>query len=256
MLTRQELKRDAWQKLSERWGTAAGISAVYIGITAFIGMALFVLYRNLSRTISANNTGLLICYTVIIPIIIMPITAVIETGYTWICLKWSRNENAHLKAMFQPFWQIRKVFAVSLLVYLIQLPFAILQKLPGFWKANAAASKMIQILGPVLMVAAAIVTIYIGITFILTPYILYDQQELGIIATMKRSAAIMKGHKWDCFELRFSFALWCVAGMLLCGIGLLWVLPYLNTTMANFYNDLLLQEQQRAEVAVPEEITE
>lgn len=253
MLTRQELKQDAWRKLSDKWGVTAGISAVYIGIIVGISIALFVLQRDWISDVLENRVGLRLIYTAIMPVVIMPIIAVTGAGYNWICLKWSRNEKAHLKTMFQPFRQFGKIFAVALLVYLMQLPFTILQKFPWIWK-NAAAGRMIQIPGPILIIAAAIVTIYIEITFIVTPYIMHDRKELGVIATMKRSAAIMKGHKWDCFVLRFSFVLWCIAGTLLCGIGLLWVVPYISTSMANFYNELLLQEQQQTEAAMPGEM--
>lgn len=253
MLTRQELKQDAWRKLSDKWGAAAGISALYIGIIVGIGIALYMIERNWMSDILENRVGLRLIYTAIMPVVIMPVIAVAGAGYEWICLKWSRNETAHLKMMFQPFRQFGKIFAVALLVYLMQLPFTLLQKLPGFCKADTVGMVILK-LGPILMIVAAIVTFYIEITFILTPYIMHDRKELGVIETMKRSAAIMKGHKWDCFVLRFSFVLWCIAGTLLCGIGLLWVVPYISTTMANFYNELLLQEQQQTEAAMPGEM--
>jgi uncharacterized membrane protein len=53
-----------------------------------------------------------------------------------------------------------------------------------------------------------------------------------------QSKAMMKGNKWKLFCLGWRFFGWILLGILTCGIGLLWVLPYLQTSMARFYEDV------------------
>ena len=48
----------------------------------------------------------------------------------------------------------------------------------------------------------------------------------------------MKGHKMRCFLLSLSFIGWILLGILTLGIGYIWLIPYMYTTMAAFYQDV------------------
>ena len=48
----------------------------------------------------------------------------------------------------------------------------------------------------------------------------------------------MKGNKWRYFYINLSFIPLLLASMLTCYIGLLWLMPYMEATMAAFYLDL------------------
>jgi uncharacterized membrane protein len=53
----------------------------------------------------------------------------------------------------------------------------------------------------------------------------------------------MKGHKAKLFWLNLSFIGWIILAILTFGIGLLLLLPYFNTTLAYFYEDLKAEQQ-------------
>ena len=74
--------------------------------------------------------------------------------------------------------------------------------------------------------------------YALTPYILEEHPEIGAWSASTRSREMMRGHKFDLFYLHLSFLGWILLGILTCGIGLLWVIPYLNAAQAAFYNDV------------------
>ena len=59
-----------------------------------------------------------------------------------------------------------------------------------------------------------------------------------IIQALKESVRIMRGKKGKLFYLQLSFIGIYLLGAIACGIGLLWVIPYMQVTMANFYRKI------------------
>lgn len=77
-----------------------------------------------------------------------------------------------------------------------------------------------------------------SMSYALTPYILVDEPELTNNAAIEKSMAMMKGYKMKLFLMSLNFAMWAMLSMVTCGIALLWVCPYIQTTMAAFYEDV------------------
>lgn len=69
-------------------------------------------------------------------------------------------------------------------------------------------------------------------------YLLNDNKKLGYKEALEESEKMMDGHKWELFVLQLSFIGWSLLAVLTCGIGFLWLTPYMNTTLANYYEDL------------------
>ena len=69
-------------------------------------------------------------------------------------------------------------------------------------------------------------------------YVKIDHPEYDWNACIKESMRIMDGHKMELFVLMLSFIGWTIVGLCACGIGLLWVEPYIETAYANFYNSI------------------
>ena len=49
---------------------------------------------------------------------------------------------------------------------------------------------------------------------------------------------MMRGHKFDLFYLYLSFIGWFLLCLLTAGIGFLWLAPYVDTSLAAFYEDV------------------
>ena len=69
-------------------------------------------------------------------------------------------------------------------------------------------------------------------------YYVYIDDEKGIIETLKDSAALMQGHKWELFVLIFSFLGWAILGVLTFGLLYIWLAPYMTTTLLLYYDKL------------------
>jgi uncharacterized membrane protein len=70
-------------------------------------------------------------------------------------------------------------------------------------------------------------------------YLKNDHPDYDWKKSLDESQRLMKGHKMELFLLDLSFLGWIIVGSICCGIGVLWVYPYMATTRANFYEGLL-----------------
>jgi len=75
-------------------------------------------------------------------------------------------------------------------------------------------------------------------SYAMTPYILEENPELSANDAIDRSRAMMKGRKFDLFWLWLSFIGWGILCIFTLGIGFLWLIPYMQTAEAAFYEDV------------------
>ena len=87
-------------------------------------------------------------------------------------------------------------------------------------------------------------------SYAMTPYILREHPELSYNAAIEKSMAMMEGHKMKFFLLCLSFIGWAILCMLTLGIGYLFLMPYMYTSMAAFYEDLKAQTANASEETV------
>ena len=57
---------------------------------------------------------------------------------------------------------------------------------------------------------------------------------------------MMKGRKWSLFCLELSFIGWALLCVLTLGIGNLWLAPYIYTSQASFYQNILEEDKAAA----------
>lgn len=74
--------------------------------------------------------------------------------------------------------------------------------------------------------------------YAMTPFIAVEHPEYTASQCTAESSRLMKGHKFDLFYLYLTFIGWALLSILTCGIGFFWLVPYMETTQAAFYNDL------------------
>ena len=75
-------------------------------------------------------------------------------------------------------------------------------------------------------------------SYAMTPFILDEYPELGPSEAIHRSRMMMKGHKFDLFWLWLSFIGWGILNIFTAGIGSLWLMPYMYTSTAAFYQEV------------------
>lgn len=75
-------------------------------------------------------------------------------------------------------------------------------------------------------------------SYAMTPFILEERPDLSANEAIDHSRAMMKGRKFDLFWLYLSFIGWGFLCIFTAGIGFLWLIPYMQTALAAFYEDV------------------
>ncbi|MGN0145165.1 MAG: DUF975 family protein [Clostridium sp.] len=101
----------------------------------------------------------------------------------------------------------------------------------------------VSLLAGIITFVGMILLIIPGIIFSLmysqAVYICIDNPEIGVIEALKTSRLAMKGYKGKLFVLNLSFIGWALLSILTLGILFLYVTPYMQLTLVNFYSDLM-----------------
>lgn len=99
----------------------------------------------------------------------------------------------------------------------------------------------------VLMIASLIGMIPVIVAqyrYLMVEYLLVDNPNMHWKDALRQSSEMMHGNKWAAFKLNLSFLGWTLLGSCICGIGVLFVNPYIEATYAQLY--IYLKNQQFA----------
>lgn len=69
----------------------------------------------------------------------------------------------------------------------------------------------------------------------MVPFILAENPDMNSSEVFKQSALLTQNNKWNIFVLELSFLGWILLGVLCCGIGVMFVAPYVDMTMTQLY---------------------
>lgn len=106
-------------------------------------------------------------------------------------------------------------------------------------------STIFIILWSLLLIIPGIVASF---SYSMTFYILADNPGMSGSEAIKKSKEMMNGHKWELFVLLLSFFWWYVLCGITFGIAYIYVAPYINVTMTNFYEKIKLETSDRKSV--------
>lgn len=87
-----------------------------------------------------------------------------------------------------------------------------------------------------------------SLAYAMTPYIIAENPEIDAMKAIDTSQEMMKGHKMELFFLHLSFIGWYILGMITFGVGMFFILPYVQTAVANFYVELRGKKVVTAEI--------
>ena len=209
MQLNSELRAQARERLEGKWGTFVLMTFLMLviqtilQIPGYIGSLLEILSpENVLASLSFSNISN------ILSLLALPLS----WGLTVSLLRNHREESVDLENLFDGFrgGRYTRVFCALFLVNLFTFLWALLLIIPGIMKAFSYA---------------------------LTPYIIMDEPELTARQAITRSCEIMEGRRWKLFCLYLSFIGWGILCLLTFGIGFLWLVPYMNASIAAFYED-------------------
>ena len=202
-MTRVELKDKAKQSLKGNWEEAIKMQVIYLLISFGVGIVEGFIVANFNFSESASSV-----FSDITSIIL---SALFMLGITSFYMKLARKEKVTYNELFSKINMFKVTLVVLILVGLYTTLWTLLLIIPG---------------------------IIASISYSQVYYIMIDNPEMTAIEAIKKSKEIMQGHKMDYFILSLSFLGWAILCLLTLGIGTLWLIPYMNVTMVNFYDSI------------------
>lgn len=228
MKTNQDYKNAALAALKGNWAPAVLATVVFflIAIICILPSQIWAL-RNPLDPASVSPAEIIDYYKSLLPVSILAsllyifVLYPLEVGYDNACLRLLRNGENDLTG---------NTFRITLKGYA--------RKAWGMFLMG-----LFTALWTMLFVIPGIVKVF---SYAMTPFILEENPELSANQAIDRSRAMMKGHKFDLFYLGLSFIGWGLLCILTLGIGFLWLIPYVQTSISAFYEDVKAEYEQIA----------
>lgn len=183
--------------------------------------------KELAKTQISGNIGIiflmyLIIYLIVAVLSVIPAVGLVlgtvagfifEMQMVIIFLGLTREERPEVSNLFDIF-KNQRLCGNSILMYLLMAVFTYLWSL--------------------LFIVPGIIK---GLSYAMAPYIMAENEYyMTPNDAIKESMRIMEGHKMELFTIFLSFIGWILLSILTCGLLLIYVEPYMQTTLANFYN--------------------
>ena len=205
MDTNQGYKNRALASLSGKWDKAIIVTVIYLIITVGISQVVSLPF---SSSIAGSGSASFLWTVLCFPLL---------WGFAVFFLNIIREKKIDWDSIFDGYknGEWKRIGGTYLLYYIYVILWMLLLIIPGIIKA---------------------------LSYSMTPFILQDDPTISGNAAIEKSMRMMDGHKMDLFWLFLSFIGWIILSIMTFGIGFILLEPYINTSVAHFYEDL--KEQQ------------
>lgn len=230
--TSAELKRLSREQLNGHWGLAIGANLIVQMIMSGLLTPFYFLI-----IITGNGMVQYIIY-MIAAIIIAAASMVLQCGILRMYLGFARNQEVSVGMIFSEFTKrpdryILGYFLIFILDFICMLPGTICITV------GVGANTMLAVLiGVALYIVGMAALIVVSLSLAQVFMLLVEHSDMGAMEALRTSVELMQGNKGRYFYLYLSFLGWSLLGLCSCGIGMLWVTPYMMQTNVNFYRDL------------------
>ena len=189
-------------------------------------------YRNIARKNLKGNWGSAIlvclifilisttvgCIPVVGTIITLLLTGQLIVGTIIYFVKLNNKEEAKFSSMFEGF---EKNLLNNCFTYLLEMLYVFLWTL--------------------LFIIPGIIKSY---SYAMTMFLKAKNPQLESMEAITMSREIMNGKKWSLFCLHFSFIGWILLSFITFGVGFVFLIPYMQASVTEFYEDAYIQYQQ------------
>lgn len=231
-LSSASLKTLAKGQLLGKYGTLVGAYAIHMAC---------VLFATLCDLLFVDTTtliGIIIYYAV--SFIISLLSGLFVFGEAYIYLKLACNQQVTIGDLFYGFSNgSDKVLKVQAVLALISMILGIPNILVSYNQNALLTNPYLLLICVIVILIFAVADVVISLIFSQSFYLMLDFPGYSPMEVLRGSYKIMKGSKGRLFYIDLSFIPLFLLGLCTCGIGFLWILPYYQSTRANFYLDLM-----------------
>lgn len=240
----KDLKAMSRAQLAGQYGIFIGAYLLYYMstfaislITSFTGQSSSAITSIAQGKFYGSYTGIIIDF--VIQFIIGLILSILALGFNKMFLDGSRGYTVKFEDIFYGFrHHPDRIILMQLILSLISVACL----LPGYifllLALRSDENIALLILCIVFLIIGCILFVYFTIVYSQSMFLLADYDDIGPVQSLKESRKLMSGNKGRYFYLGLSFIGFMLLGLLSCGIGLLWITPYMNMTQTNFYRNI------------------
>ncbi|MBO5097653.1 MAG: DUF975 family protein [Agathobacter sp.] len=144
------------------------------------------------------------------------IAPALSIGLYLVFLDMTYGKDPEVSTLFNGFQYTGKALWLTILVGVFTFLWALLFYIPGIVKS---------------------------LSYSMSYYVLAENPNMTAREALNVSKRITNGHKMDLFVLGLSFIPWLLLVMVTCGIAAIYVAPYMQLTITNFYHEIKDQPQ-------------
>lgn len=238
-----ELKKQAREAMAGRCGTLVGATAINLFLTFSCSLIPTLIFSGttLYDIIFLNLT--LFLFSLLL--------SLFQAGYLKICLSTLRGEPISVGDMLYAFYHHPDQYVLMFLIINgISSVIALISSIPGFQYLSSPSADLT--LGTALSIEAelsslmnvyvykligSLVSTLVLVPFSLSTFVMNDAPGIGPIQAIRQSFVLMKKNFFRYILLLLSFLGLEILASCSCAIGFLWVMPYMQITMAAFYQE-------------------
>jgi len=212
--TNKDLMGYARTALSGNWGMGILGYVLYVALIVSFSMFVFTsvfFVSMISHMGGANTTAAVNAMELVSSLVQLLVSGAFVVGFAGFFLGIAQEGTARLELLFVGFQRFWKSFATYFFYTLFIVLWTLLFVIPGIIAAFRYAMAF---------------------------FIIADDADCGPLEAISRSKDMMKGNKWRFFCLNLRFVGWAILSSLFFGIGYLWLVPYMQTSFAKFYEDV------------------
>lgn len=230
------MKVSAREHLLGHYGTVIGAFLIVVAIMGAISLAVSLIVD------ISTIPGTVIYYAIMF--LVSVLTGLFSSGSAYLYLKLICGRPVSVGDLFYGFQLCPDKAIViqawiTLITYLSSLPQIILNYL---MLANIThADKMLRYMLPyaLSMILSGTVSVMLSLFYAQTYFLLHDFPQYTAKELLQKSRRLMVHHKGRLFYLYVSFLPLMLLGLLSCGLAMLWIIPYMAATEAEFFLDLI-----------------
>lgn len=243
-----ELKRRAKRTLKGKYGLCIGIQ--FIECAILLAITLVYMFTSLSmgllRDPFLGGVGNVSAGSVVLRagvyvsfLIILSVYGLLKPGVLKIYLNMCSGHAAKLSDLLFAFQNkpqrfLGLYFINLIIVFVWGIPYLVVLIVAVITDFIPVMKVLLVLMYLLLLIGNIITMLYLSQSM----FLLIESPDQRVIGSLKESAAMMKGNKGGYFYLFMSFIGMGVLGYCSMGIGLLWVIPYIQATMTEYYLDL------------------
>ena len=199
MSINSKLREDARVQLEGKWGKPILFGFLFMIISAI--PAIFLL-------IGSNHQNIASALQLVVSVLI---TGSLMVGASMYSLRFKRGEDPGVSVLFEGFKHYGATLGLYLWYVLWVVLWTLLLIIPGIIKS---------------------------VSYSMCFYVMADNPKIGTKNALNISKKITKGYKGKIFVFYLGFVGWSLLALLPFGIGCFWLVPYMQISTANLYDEL------------------